>query len=81
MSPGLISAIAAFAMVVALLAAGLRVARTARLLNEAVERVVDRDLADAFIFLDGRRLLRATAVLAIALAASPIHSIWAWRGA
>lgn len=69
MSLMLIPGVAALAMVASLLALGLRVARTARVLNEAVERVVDRDLADAFIFLDGRRLLRATAVVAVALAA------------
>lgn len=61
----LIAGAAAFAAVLAMI---LRIARSARRLNEVVDRVVEGDLADAFIFLDGRQLLRATALVAVVLA-------------
>jgi tight adherence protein B len=68
MNAMLIPILAGIAVNVALIATALRIASSARVLNEAVERVVDRDLADAFIFLDGRSLLRATALTAAFLA-------------
>lgn len=56
----------ALAMLVGL---ALRISRAAEGLNATVARVVDRELADAFIFLDGRRFLRVTALVALALVA------------
>jgi tight adherence protein B len=60
---------AALAVLALSVAIRLRVTRSARLLNAAVERVVEEDLADAFIFLDTQRWMRGSAALAILLAA------------
>ena len=69
MSAQALAMVASLAMLAVVLAIALRVRRTAKLLNAAVERVVEGDLADAFIFLDGRRLLRVSAAIAVGLAA------------
>ena len=67
MSPAALGMGAALAVLAALLAVGLRIGTTARTLSAAVERVVDGDLADAFIFIDGRRWMRASAFVATTL--------------
>jgi tight adherence protein B len=51
-----------------LAAIALRVAESARRLQHVVARVVDTDLADAFIFIDPRALLQGSAVTAIVFA-------------
>jgi len=70
MSVVALSALATTATLAAFLGLATRISRAARDLNAAVARIVDHDLADAFIFLDGRQLLRATAAMAIALVAA-----------
>jgi tight adherence protein B len=63
-----LATLAAVAMMAALLALALRVTRSARGIHRAVARVVDDDLANAFIFLDGQVLLQVSASAAAALA-------------
>lgn len=60
---------AAFGVGSACVAGAARVRTGARALGSAASRVTERDLADAFIFIDSRQLLRASAVLAVMTAA------------
>lgn len=46
----------------------LRVQKSAAAVSASIEAAADRDLADAFIFVDSRRLARASAIAALALA-------------
>jgi tight adherence protein B len=59
---------AAVSLVAAVTGIVQRVRRSAMAVGTAVNSAVDRQLADAFIFVDGARLLRLSAMLAIVLA-------------
>ena len=68
-SAELLALSAAIAVVAVLLAGLRRLQGSARAIGSAIDAAVQQDLADAFIFVDGARVLRWSAVLALAMAA------------